>query len=114
MAMETPTIVPPRTPPPEEALEDDFNDEKSAFNPDALSPMAQNFPGSARKMSSFGGRMSPPKGQFSPVSPMPPYSPLTGTSGSESFPDSDNIKSPFNFQTVQYAPGRGTAGKSVS
>jgi len=113
MAPDMPTVVIPQTPPPEEALADgDYDDQKPAFNPNALSPLSQNF-STIRRMGSLGTMSPPPTGSLSPAGSMPPYSPMTGTSASDSFPDSENVRNPFNFQTVQYAPGRAPVGKSV-
>jgi len=89
------------------------------FNPQALSPMSAGFPpdryGTLGPSDSLSQRATPST-VFSPASGTFPYTPASGYSGASdnepaSLSGSDNVRDPFNFQPVQYMPGRPQANK---
>lgn len=132
MASEMPLPIPPRTPtpPPEDNVEDhavglglenQLSPAKLGFNPNALSPMSATFPperyGTLAPNDSLSQRATPST-VFSPSSATFPYTPASAISGGSenetpSLSGSDNPRNPFNFQPVQYMPGRPQANKSV-
>ncbi|KAF2271823.1 uncharacterized protein EI97DRAFT_387146 [Westerdykella ornata] len=125
-----PLPIPPRTPtpPPDERddtvglgfLEGSLSPVRLGFNPKALSPMSANFPseryGTLAPNDSVSQRATP-NTAFSPSSASFPYTPasaFSGTSENEaaSLTSSENARNPFNFQSVQYMPGRPQTNKS--
>ena len=132
MASSMPLPIPPRTPtpPPDEegdnkpiglGFEDQLSPANLGFNPNALSPMSATFPperyGTLGPGDSLSQRTTP-NTVFSPASatfPRTPASALSGVSESDapSLSGSDNAHNPFNFQSVQYMPGRPQASKPV-
>jgi hypothetical protein len=133
MASNMPLPAPPRTPtpPPEEewhqnqtvglGLDDMLSPSKLGFNPNALSPMTATFPsdryGTLAPNDSLSQRGTPST-VFSPGSsafPLTPASAATFTSETEaaSLSGSEHV-SPFNFQSMPYAPSQAAAKQAVS
>ncbi|KAF2738124.1 cation efflux family protein-like protein [Polyplosphaeria fusca] len=130
MASQMPLPIPPRTPtpPPEDenqpvglGLPDELSAARLGYNSNALSPLSATFP--SERYSTLGPNDSlsqrpTPSTVFSPTSagfPPSPASALSGTSENDtpvSLSGSDNVRNPFNFQSVQYMPGRPQANKS--
>lgn len=90
---------------------------KLGFNPNALSPMSATFPseryGTLAPNETLSQRATPTT-VYSPSSaafPHTPASAMSGASGNEaaSLSGSDNVGNPFNFQPVQYMPGKSQA-----
>ncbi|KAF2267904.1 cation efflux family protein-like protein [Lojkania enalia] len=130
MASQMPLPIPPRTPtpPPEEdgelvglGFEKSLSLSKLGFNPNALSPMSATFPperyGTLAPSDSLSQRPTPST-IFSPASSTFSHSPASAISGASendaaaSLSGSDNARNPFNFQPVQYMPGRPQVNKS--
>ncbi|KAF2200934.1 cation efflux family protein-like protein [Delitschia confertaspora ATCC 74209] len=128
MASAMPLPVPPRTPtpPPDDervpvglGLEDSLSPEKLGFNPDALSPMSATFPsaryGTLAGPNSSASQRPTPSTVYSPTSATFPYSPSSAVGGTseqeQPSSGSESFRNPFNFQPVQYMPGRTATGK---
>ncbi|KAF2799555.1 hypothetical protein K505DRAFT_332474 [Melanomma pulvis-pyrius CBS 109.77] len=121
-----PLPVPPRTPtpPPDEehepvglGFENMLSPTKLGFNPNALSPMSATFPseryGTLAPNDSLSQRATPTT-VYSPSSAAFPHTPASAMSGASeneaaSLSGSDNVGNPFNFQPVQYMPGKSQA-----
>ncbi|KAF2473164.1 cation efflux family protein-like protein [Lindgomyces ingoldianus] len=128
MASEMPLPIPPRTPtpPPEDeeqpfglGFESSLSPAKLGFNPNALSPMSATFPseryGTLAPSDSVSQRPTPSTGSiFSPTGSSFPYSPASAASAASEneTSGSENVQNPFNFQPVQYMPGRPGPNKS--
>jgi hypothetical protein len=131
-----PLPIPPRTPtpPPDEdsteqdvplglGLEGQLSPARLGHNPNALSPMSATFPtdryGTLAPNDSLSQRPTPST-VFSPQSAAFPQTPASGFSGTSEVTEaacisgSENVRNPFNFQSVQYMPGRPQTNKSVS
>ncbi|KAL6711203.1 cation diffusion zinc membrane transporter Zrg17 [Coniothyrium glycines] len=123
MASNMPLPVPPRTPtpPPDEdppqpvglGLEHELSAGNLGFNPNALSPMSATFPSKQYAIlgpsDSVSQRASP--AMYTPASATFPYTPATINSGMNdterpSLSGSEDVRNPFNFQSVAYQPSR--------
>lgn len=121
-----PIPLPPRTPTPTSEEEHEvtglglegvqpLSGRKVSFDTNALSPLSQDFP------SRFGSMSSPLRSPGSALSPSSALSPGSNASNlSPFFPNpssttvsDENIKHPFNFETVSYTAGA-LGPKSVS
>ncbi|KAF2872219.1 cation efflux family protein family [Massariosphaeria phaeospora] len=117
--------MPPRTPtpPPEDdqpvglGFEDQLSPTKLGFNNTALSPMSANF--SPERYGTLGpsdsvSQRPTPSTIYSPMSAGFPYTPANAASETEapSLNGSENVRNPFNFQPMSYAPGKPQANKS--
>lgn len=98
-------------------IEGQLSSTRPGFNPNALSPLSATFPteryGTLGPSDSISQRQTPRTG-YSPTSatfPHTPSSSLSRTSETEPLTASDNARNPFNFQSVQYMPGK--TAKSV-
>ncbi|KAF2115926.1 cation efflux family protein-like protein [Lophiotrema nucula] len=127
-----PLPVPPRTPtpPPDDdehnkpvglGFEDQLAPAQLGFNPNALSPMSATFPSERYATLAPNDSLSQrptPSTVFSPTGSAFPYSPASAISGTSekdtpaSLSGSEDVRNPFNFQPVQYMPGRPQATKS--
>lgn len=133
MASTMPLPIPPRTPtpPPDEesdsqpmglGFENQLSPARLGFNPNALSPMSATFSseryGTLAPQDSLSQKGTPST-VFSPASAgFPPYTPASAVSGisendAVSLSGSDNARNPFNFQPMQYMPGKPQANKPV-
>lgn len=118
----SPTSTPPpdndESPPVGLGIEGQLCSTRSGFNPHALSPNSATFPtdryGTLGPNDSISQRPTPRTG-YSPTSAAFPHTPSSSlnmmTEETESQTTSDNVQNPFNFQSVQYMPGKTT--KSV-
>ncbi|KAH7138972.1 cation efflux family protein family [Dendryphion nanum] len=123
-----PLPIPPRTPtpPPDEEASDQvsglgFDNRLSPgrldYNSNALSPMSATFSYGTLGPSDSLSQRATPSTVFSPASATFPYTPASAVSGMTdteppSLSGSENVANPFNFQPVQYMPGRPQANKS--
>jgi hypothetical protein len=125
MASNMPLPVPPRTPtpPPDDdapgpvglGLDGDLAP-AMAFDSNALSPMSATFP--SKQYATLGpndsvSQRATPTTIYTPASATFPHTPATVASGTNDTDSSENVRNPFNFQPVTYAPGRPQANKSV-
>ena len=132
MVSNMPLPIPPRTPtpPPDEVghqpvglgFESQLSPTKLGFNSNALSPLSATFPsdryGTLGPSDSTSQRATPST-VFSPASATFPFTPASAVSAASdieapSLSGSENVKNPFNFQPMQYMPGKPQANKSVS
>lgn len=83
---------------------------KTSFDPNALSPMSENFP--VGRYGTLGSAMASPADPLSPNSTNSGYSPMSvdGVSNSRSGSGED-LRGPFNFQTTTLA--RSPVARSV-
>lgn len=136
MASSMPLPVPPRTPtpPPDDqeepvglGLQDaqQYSPTKLGFSyhADTLSPLSATFPSNGFGSGSLAAPSPLQPSQRTPLSPASstfPYSPMSATGSENETPltsasvngNSENVRNPFNFQTVQYTAGK-PAIKSV-
>ena len=118
MASDMPLPVPPRTPtpPPDDTggtTPAHSSPTKLGFNLDALSPISTRFPaeryGTLNGPASSTSQKGTPSTIFSPASsgfPYTPTSPASGLSDNDASLSGSDVQSPFNFQSVQYLPGK--------
>jgi hypothetical protein len=126
MAFNMPLPAPPRTPtpPPDEdaprrfglGLDGELSPGRLGYDANALSPMSATFP--TKQFATLGpsdsvSQRATPTTLYTPASATFPNTPASAVSGMDDMDSSDNTSSPFNFQSVTYAPGRPQTNKSV-
>ena len=112
MATSLPIPAPPRTPTP--PLDDEYqtaglglvgvmtSPTKTAFDPNTLSPMFENFP--LGRYGALGSAMASPANPLSPTSTNSVYSPMSvDSAGNPTSGSGEDLRGPFNFQTTTLA-----------
>lgn len=126
MASNMPLPVPPRTPtpPPDDdapqpvglGLDGELSPGRLGYDANTLSPMSATFP--SKQYATLGpgdsvSQRATPTTIYTPTSATFPYTPASAASGANDTDSSENVRNPFNFQSVTYAPGRPQTNKSV-
>lgn len=127
-----PMPLPPRTPtpPPDEdahqqqpiglGFEGELSNRGLGFDPNALSPLSATFP--SKQYATLGpsdsvSQHATPTTLYTPASATFPYTPASAMSGTDtdtpSMSGTENMRNPFNFQSVAYQPGRPQAKQNV-